>query len=311
MAKIFSRSDQPENKHDQDFLQADDTRVKGSVVSWNFTIDTFDSVEAQGIKPDNIKAAGALDYVYQVGEIMRCFDVANALVLRWEGGRLDIPSGTTATALYRFYKLRDQRNTPEERAMLYRRVLNRGNGKILSSMAVNEAFPSFWHQLMTEITEYIRKSERSSSISRASIFQAAKNLQYNLSEHMNGMAHIQVTEDYAHLKEALEILNSPEVIENFGGRRKSGWSVIEQVAKEDLGIVLSTSNIRTLAVEGNKIFQWLANFDEGKVKEDEFQQLLQSAEAWIIAQASIESNNSELPSNQLSPDHKMEDFMNW
>jgi hypothetical protein len=284
--------------------------VKGSKVAWDFTIDTFDSIESQGVIPINIKAAGALEYVYYIGEVMRVFNVANALVLRWASGRIDIPEGKINTAIYNFHKLRNQRNTPEERAMLYKRVLNRGDGQILSMMVVNDAFPALWHQLMTEITEYIRKVEASSSISRASIFQATKNLQYNLSEHMKGMARIQVTEDYAHLKAALDLLNSPEILDNFGGRRKSCWSVIEQIAKEDLRTVISTSNIRTLAVEGNKIFQWLANFDEGKTQDNEFQQLLQSAEAWIIAQASLESNNNGSQSPQHSAQPKMPDFLN-
>ena len=273
----------------------DSARIKGGELNWNFAVDTFDSVSYQGIIPSNIRAAGALDYIYTIGEEMRVFDVANALVLRWASGMLDIPEGKTAAALYRFHKLRDDRNTPAERAMLYKRVLNKGGGKLLSKMVTNTAFPMLWRQLMEEVVKHIRKSERSKDVwvSRSPIFEATKNLQYNLTEHMTGMSHAQVTEDYAHLQEALDILKSEEILNSFGGRRKSLWSVIEQVAKEDLGTMVATATLRTIAVEGNKVFQWIANFESaGSVREADFEMLLSAAESWIIAQASMQTGRN-------------------
>lgn len=265
----------------------------GKQPEWDFTVDSFDTTaDAQGVIPANIKAAGALDYVYTIGELMRVFDVANALVLRWASGALDVPAGETASFLYRFHKLRNERSTYEERAMLYKRVLNKGDGQLLSNMVPNSAFPRLWHKLMVEVTEYIRKSEGkemgNAYVSRSQVYQAVKNLQYNLSEMMTGMAHIQVAEDYAHLQEAMKILRADEILNMFGGRRKTLWSVIEQVAKEDLGMMVSTAPLRTLAVEGNKVFQWVADFNESFVQEGEFRAFLSAAEAWIIAQASLE-----------------------
>lgn len=281
----------------------DTARIKGGEVAWNFVVDTFESVDRQGVIPSNIKAAGALDYLYYIGEGMRVFDVANALVLRWASGMLDIPEGKTAAALYRFHKLRNERNTAAERAMLYKRVLNKGGGKLLSNMVANHAFPMLWHQLMAEVAEYIRKSERGRDtwVSRSPLYQATKNLQYNITEHMTGMSHVQVTEDYAHLQEALDILRAEEIINHFGGRRKSLWSVIERVSKEDLGSMVPTAPLRTIAVEGNKVFQWIANYEsEGAVRDVDFNTLLSAAESWIISQASMESGNNGkfLPDNR-------------
>ncbi|MEM8808591.1 MAG: hypothetical protein AAGF01_21445 [Cyanobacteria bacterium P01_G01_bin.38] len=273
----------------------DAARVKGGETTWDFSVDTFESIEEQGVSPDNILAAGALDYIYCIGERMHVFDVANALVLRWAGGVLDVPEGATAALLYRYHKLRSERSTPQERAMLYRRILNRGGGRLLSNMVANEDFPRLWHQLMSEVAEYIRKAEGSYSaeswVSRAPIFQATKNLQYNLSENMTGMSHLQVTEDYAHLQEALDIIKSEDVIVSYGGRRKSIWTVIEQLAKEDLGLMISSAPIRTAAIEGNKVFQWIASFNEGTVQDRDFQTFLAAAESWIIAQASMEEED--------------------
>ena len=297
----------------------DIARIKGGESTWNFAVDAFESIEAQGVIPSNILAAGALDYIYCIGERMHVFNVANSLVLRWASGVLDVPNGPTAAALYRYHKLRAERSTQEERAMLYRRVLNRGSGRLLSGSIPNEDLPRLWHQLMSEVAEYIRKSEGSHSnqswVSRTPIYQATQNLQYNLSENMTGMSHLQVTEDYAHLQEALGIIKSQDVLDSYGGRRKSVWTVIEQIAKEDLGTMVPSGPIRTSAVEGNKIFQWIAKFNEGTVKDADFKELISAGEAWIIAQASMEEDDDSFGSDDeeeaLLEEDDVDDFDDW
>ena len=272
-------------------------RDPGSEIDWDFSVDLFDTPDGRGVIPDNIRAAGALDYIYYFGEMMRVFDIANALVLRWARGALDVPRGKTADALYRFHKLRDERSTAEERGMLYKRVLNKGDARLLSNMVVNEAFPMYWHNLMTEVAEYIRKSEgtpEDGRISRTPIYQATRDLQLNLTEYMTGMAHRQVHEDYAHLKDAMAIITGEEVIGSLGGRRKTIWSVIEQVAKEDLGVGVPTSTLKTLAVEGNQVFQWLAEYTPGTVSSASFQKFLNAAEAWVIARAALGNEEASL-----------------
>ena len=286
----------------------------GNPSQWNFNVNTFDSIERQGIESENILAAGALDYIYCVGEQMHVFDVANALVLRWASGMLDIPDGTTAASLYTLHKKRETRSTPEERAMLYKRVLNKGNGKLLQRMVPNGAFTNYWNQLMTEVAQYIQKTERkavtqswnNNSISTTHLYQITRDLQYNLTEYMTGMAHLQVTEDYAHLQEALDIINSDEIRNYFGGRRKSVWSVIEQLTREELGVSVQSETIKTLAIEGNKIFQWIARFESGDlVTQDDFETFLRASESWIIAQASLGSTRMIPAIDSAVPHHQI------
>ncbi|MEM9276383.1 MAG: hypothetical protein AAGA80_26040 [Cyanobacteria bacterium P01_F01_bin.143] len=64
------------------------------------------------------------------------------------------------------------------------------------------------------------------------------------SKQWQGMAHRQVHEDYAHLQDAIAIIKSEEIVNHFGGRRKSMWNVIEQVAKEDLRMNIQTAALR-------------------------------------------------------------------
>jgi hypothetical protein len=295
----------------------DAANTKGAVTEWDFSLDSFDTFDDQVVIPSNIRAAGALYYNYFIGEVMRVYSIADSLVLRWASAALDIPDGQTAAALYRYYKKREDRATPDERGMLYKRVFNMGDAELLSRMVVNEEFEGLWFRLMTEVTEYIHKMEDNGStnghISRTPIFQATKELQYNLTEHMTGMAHLQVAEMHSHLQEAIELLQSEDVIDHFGGRRKNMFRVIERIAAEDMDTTIPTSLIRTMAVEGAAVLQnWVASFDQQTFTEDQFQSLLDSAEAWIIAQASMEGDDQE--SEEEESDTEIEDkgdFGDW
>lgn len=295
---------------------------KANVADWNFSVNQFDSIVDQGIIPINIKAAGALYYIYQLGEVLGMYKLADALVLRWANGMLDLTGGDAASKLYQYWKLRDERSSPEERGLLYKRVFDVGEAKMLHHMVANEAFPKLWHKLMEETTEYIRRSEENTEekVSRAKIYEAMRNLQYNLTTHMTGMAHLQTQEMYAYLQSAQEILSHSEVVDYFGGgNSKNMWKVMESLWKEDFGESPNIAAIRTSAVEGNKVFQWVAKFDgAGSLTEDEFRLFLESAEAWILAQASVdikifgdETEIDEDEANEEFAEKEEDDFADW
>ena len=270
----------------------DAVRTKGALTDWDFTVDTFETVEEQGVVPQNILAAGALDYVYNLGERLGMFKLADALVLRWASGAFDAEPGQASADLYRYWKLRSERISPEERAMMYRRILATGDGKLLSGMVENDELPKLWGTLMEKATDFIRRSEDNASpdrpVSRQTIYQATKQLQFNLTEYVTGMAHMQITEMYHHLLEAKTVLE--HAIDYFStGSRKSLWTVIERASREWFDEAPNISAIRSAAVDGNKVFQWIANFDQSNVTDDQFQTFLEAAEAWILAQASDSS----------------------
>lgn len=257
---------------------------------WDFTVDNFDGIEEQGIVKENILAAGALDYIFELGERLGVFKLVDALVLNWAAGSIDVVDGPVAARLYRYWKLREDRASDEERGIVYRRVLNKGETEVLSRMVVNEYLPDLWHNLMAEVAQYIDKTERvddgfgeSSPVSRSRIYQATRELQYNITEFCTGMAHVQTREFYAQLQECLEILKDPEIMAYFGGnRRKSLWSVIERLSKEEFGVAPNIGAHRSLAVDGNKIFQWIANFNEASVRQEDFIAFVQAAESYIL-----------------------------
>ena len=257
---------------------------------WDFTVDTFETIEEQGVLPDSIRAAGAIDYIFQIGERMRIFELCEALVLEWATGRVDVAEGTAAARLYRYWKLIDERSAPDERAMLYRRVLNKGGAATLDGAVVNDQFTNVWGKLMGEIADYIDKSERvetgrsdTTPVSPKAIYQALRELQYNLSEYCTGMAFMQTREMYAQLMEAFAVLRDPDVIASFGGvRRRNMWTVITELSKRTLNIALPVAPLVRVAVDGNRIFQIAAEFDEATFSPDALVELVEMGESYII-----------------------------
>lgn len=277
-----------------DPLQA--VRSGGPSPPWNFSVDTFEDVEEQGIVRDNILAAGAIDYICELGERMGILKLADVLILNWSSGAIDVAAGEAGDMLYAYWKNRDDRTTPEDRGMLYKRVLDKGDANILSRMVANEHFGTLWHNLMSEVAEYIRRTEKieegrgeSSPVSRSRIYQATRELQYNLTEYCTGMAHKQAHELYSQLQDAIAVLSHEDVMTHFGGRhRKSLWTVIEQMSKAEFGASPSIGAVRSLAVDGNKVFQWIADFDKATVTNQQFDEFLEAAEAYILNMATVD-----------------------
>lgn len=283
---------------------------------WNFTVETFDDIEEQGVEPKNILAAGAIDYIYELGERMGLFRLAEAMVLNWSAGAIDVSEGDPAEKLYRYWKQLDRRSSPEERGMLYRRVLDKGTTNVLDRMVPNEHFSRLWHQLLAEVADFIEKSEkvdtgasRTSPVKRSRIFQATKELQYNLTEYCTGMAHIQAEELYAQLTEAIEIFRDEDIIAHFGGsRRKNMWTVIERLSKAEFGDSPPIGAIRSLAVDGNRIFRWVADFEQSSVSEDDFDEFLEAAETYILNRSLVDEVLQDVETDDGFEDDFEDDF---
>lgn len=264
----------------------------GSAYSFNYVVDYFETADEQGIDVENILAAGTLYYIKTLADDLGILRVADAVLMRWTQGMLDIPQGSTATKLYSYYKLRDEYTTAEERSMFYKIVLNAGNGKVLDEMAVNHDFTSLWDTLMTEAVKYIDKYEQKDSnfsvVSKSAIFQAIKELQYNLTTFSSGMVKAILPEMYKQFEKAVAIIDDDNVKAQLGwGYRRSMWNVIERVSQEEFGYKPNVSSMRTAAVSGHKIFSTIASFDEGLMSDNAFQDFIQNIETFIIAQSQI------------------------
>ncbi|MBU1405608.1 MAG: hypothetical protein KKE83_06350 [Proteobacteria bacterium] len=263
---------------------------------WDFSVDTFDEVVDQAINRENILAAGFLDYAYELGEKAHIFQLMDVLYLNWHRGILDLPQSEVTDTLERLWQDRERRNTPEERAMSYKKTLGKGDVQVLDRMIVNEQFEDLWAILMEEVANFIRKSEEISvfgdgaaPVSRVPIYQVTKELQYNLTEYGNGRTKTQAAQLRSLMDTCFQVLDAPEIIDFYGfGTRKDRWTVIDRLHKEPpFDGTPNLEALKTVAGKGNKVFQWIANFNEATVSDEEFETLIRSAEAWIIAQRAV------------------------
>lgn len=264
----------------------------GTPYSFNYVVDYFETADEQGVDAENILAAGTLYYLKTLADDLGILRVADAVLMRWTAGMLDIPQGSTASKLYSYYKLRDDYATKEERAMFYKIVLNVGDAEVLDQMAVNTDFTPLWDTLMTECVKYIDKYEQKDNnfnvVSKSGVYQAIKELQYNLTTYSSGMVKAILPEMYTQFEKAVSILDDDNVKSQLGwGYRRSLWNVVERVSQEEFNYKPNVSSLRTAAVSGHKIFTTIASFDEGLMSESAFLDFLQNVESFIIAQSQL------------------------
>lgn len=273
---------------------------------WDFSVDHFEELEDKDIEPTNIKASGALDYIYELGDQLGIFRITDTLVLLWAQGHLELPrKGEAVSKLYRYYKRRDTRISPAERAMNYKIVLNKGTGQHLSRMVPNEGFTELWQQLMDEVTTYSEHAKNMATPSKHSIFRTTHALQHNLSFNMQGKPMIEIHELYAQLQECISILSDPTIIQKYKkGSNKNMWDLIKSISEQEYRLQPNINAYRTLAVEGNKIFQWIAEFghaascnnDNGVITESsnpQFQSLLSAVKAYTNANRQLTQKTEE------------------
>jgi hypothetical protein len=203
------------------------------------------------VVPQNILAAGVLDYVYNLGDRLGMLKLADALVLRWASGTFDAKPGGSSADLLRYRERRSKRVSPDERAMIYRQILAKGSGKILSDVSENTAFPNLWGMLMIKTADFLQRSQDKLSadrhVSRLPVYQATKQLQYNLTAHTTGISHVQITERYRHLLEAKSVLR--HAVDYFStGSGKSLWTVVERASREWFDEAPNISAIRSAAI---------------------------------------------------------------
>lgn len=271
------------------------TRPPGRITPWNFQVKPFEASRYEEPRSENILAAGALMWCFEIGERMGVYKISDALVYRWWIGQADFRDPDLVAQLYRYYKLRDERLPEEDRALLYRRILGLGGAPTSGRVVVNDAFPELWRSLMEEISVFIEKSEssyRDDQVSRQGIYQATRELQNNLGEHMVGMSLLHVTEMYNQLRSdnpgnlgALDILEHEEVAAQFSmGLDRSASSVIRRLAAEEFGVAPNVTSIATSADRGYEVFEWIADYRPGAVDDDRLLALVGAGKAWILAQ---------------------------
>ncbi|MEM6698949.1 MAG: hypothetical protein AAF806_07690 [Bacteroidota bacterium] len=264
------------------------------------------------INRDNILNAATLYGVMMVGDEMGVFRTADVILKYVTLGRIDVASSTTATRIYNYMKLRDERTTMQERYMFYKQVFDMGEEQSMKNMAHNKGFGQLWDTLMYEVVRYIRKFERADvpeNVSKSSIIQVMLDLQHNLSRAASGMVKIFVPEMYAHMEDAIKIIDAPEIKDQIGhGVARDLWNIIESVSQEEFGYYPNTSALRTIAANARQVMLVLADFVPATFSNEDFQDFVRTVEAYIVAKSQIENNGrSYLENNGYEEESYMDD----
>jgi len=250
----------------------------------------------------NIQNAATLYAIMVLGDEMGIFRVADAVLNAVTLGKVDVGSSTTATRLYNYMKLRDERTTAEERSMFYKQVFSIGQGQTMDQMATNQNFGALWDSLMSEVIRYIRKFERVDNpelVSKFGVRQAILNLQHNLSRAASGMVKIYIPEMYAHLEDAISIINAEELKDQLGhGVARDVWNVIESVSMDAFNYYPNTSALRTIAATARSIILAVAEYSEVSFNDTQFKELVNNVESFIIAKGQTEGNQNNMLNGQ-------------
>ncbi len=248
------------------------------------------------INRDNIRSAATLYAIMVLGDEMGIYRVADVVLKYVTIGRLDVASSSTATGIYNYMKLRDERTSFDERQMFYKQVFDIGESASMDNMANNQNFSSLWDTLMHEVIRFIRKFERADNpenVSRTSIHQVILDLQNNLSTAASGMVKLFVPEMYTHLENAIAILDAPEIKDQVGhGVARDLWNVVESISREEFGSYPNTSALRTVASNARRIMLDIADYSFATFDEDSFQNFIRNVEAFIVGKSQLENGGS-------------------
>lgn len=280
-------------------------------------LNIFDFLEGadynQGnINKDNIQNAATLYAIMVLGDEMGIFRTTDIILKYVTQGRLDVASSTTATRVYNYMKLRDERTNLQERAMFYKQVFDLGNGQSMNKSNNNKGFGMLWDTLMHEVIRYIRKYERADNpenVSKSSVNQVILDLQHNLSRAASGMIKIFVPEMYAHLEDAIQILDADEIKNQIGhGVARDIWNVVESVSKEEFGHYPNTSSLRTVAATARQIILDIADYSTASFTNDNFQRFVRNVEAFIVGKSQLEGGHQgKIGDSEYSEEEYMRD----
>lgn len=275
----------------------DALRNNGNVSEWDFTFDSDDSQTDNVIIKENIKAAGALYNLFLLGDQLHMFALTDSVILKWWNGEIDVPKGDISNKMYRYYKLRSERNSSEDRGMLYKRIFNMGEGKEMKGVMVNDDFTTLWNNLLDEVIKYIAKREDKISneevISKQPIFRAIREIQYNLSSSMTGIASISTREIYANYLECKFILGHKELISQVTrGRSRNINEVIRTLSAELYQEVPNVSAYFEAARTIDYMFDFISNFNGIALGSEAFEDFVTVVDHYILNMDLVDKKKS-------------------
>lgn len=183
-----------------------------------------------------LEAAAALYSGSQL-EQLDPFALVDRLVELWMRG--GVPTGATSSASRRldgYWLHRAERLDAEERRAIYARVFD-------------EDFDERWAALVASLAQ-----------SEGDAGDRAEDVRGVLNAAVDESVLLAAPQLIAHLREALEILDDPEILNAYGAR--DIWQLVDTLARLELGREFDVVRARTMAAAGTLIIGWLAEETE-------------------------------------------------
>ncbi len=97
------------------------------------------------------------------------------------------------------------------------------------------------------------------------------------------------------LEDAIHILRTPEILRHLpGARYKNFWSKMQILARTELHRNPDIFSYRALALDGRKIYRWIAAFDEQQIDPLHFITFVLAAESYILHYPQVENRADDL-----------------
>lgn len=254
-------------------------------------VKTFD----EKVSSERVLAVADLYYIYQ-HEKMGVFRTILKLQELFKAGTVRLSSGDGAYKLYQYDRRQSLRYMERDRMQAYRRVFGYTRITPPNGAKPNRNFHRhmmrftgdvaqyFRDRMVTEVLQRSGTSPAFSSVAR--VRRSGLDLRNNVKSMSYGNINVLRVEVMQLLREAFEILGSPDILKLFGA--DDAWEVIEEVQRRYMNRTHPNLSQRSrMAIAGQTVLRWLASGHINNAQRSEFEGLLyeiaDDCEEWLTS----------------------------
>jgi hypothetical protein len=255
------------------------------------------------VEPDQLRVVPALFWASEVEEagLLPTLEALSEGVL---SGTVPEPQGQGSDLLFAYHRARRDRFTPEERRAVFSHLFG-GPG----SPDPNDAFPSTFEALVDALANIgLTGTQYSTTGYEMRATSLASDLAQGLSPRSAGVTAFAARDIVANIREALRILQNPDVAMTYGGG--SPWTLVERLAQPLLGRTLAPRPHVQRATAGIQILQWCVDhatsIEGGSVSIQRTDPVVQAAEQWVSTRVDLASAPVAAPQLRADPSRAAE-----
>jgi hypothetical protein len=221
--------------------------------------DLLDAVEPRN---ETVQAVAHLSYLVAVAHDMGLSPAYSRLIDHWVEGDWRFDDPALNSRLYCVY--RDGFMLPPQQfAKLTAGVLGITMEGLPAGSPVNTAYPRLFDQLIDAFIEFNNNEcdrRRGFNPARQAIDVARDSIKANLEANLSGVAMMQIREQTVRLKEALDVFNHPEVIQQVACGQHDHLSAIAGLNGGGRTMIANLVALHQTAIARNDIYNFIAPF---------------------------------------------------